>query len=88
MSLVKPVSGDTWHFWCVGCKCVHGFNRTWKFNGNFKAPTVTPSLLTQWNDTEGEHKCHLFIENGSLQYLPDSTHELAGQTVPMVEVDN
>lgn len=28
-------------------------------------------------------RCHLFIEAGHLRYLDDSTHELAGQTVPM-----
>lgn len=30
--------------------------------------------------------CHTFIRDGHIEYLPDCTHELAGQTVPMAPV--
>ncbi|SCU75503.1 conserved hypothetical protein [Cupriavidus necator] len=29
--------------------------------------------------------CHTFVTAGQIQFLSDCTHELAGQTVPMVE---
>lgn len=29
--------------------------------------------------------CHSFITNGKIEYLNDCTHELAGQSIPMVE---
>lgn len=30
-----------------------------------------------------EHICHSFVRDGLIQYLPDCTHHLAGQTVPL-----
>ena len=27
--------------------------------------------------------CHSFITDGSIEFLPDCTHELAGKTVPL-----
>lgn len=39
------------------------------------------------NREEIPHKdmvCHSFVTDGSIQYLGDCTHDLAGQTVPMV----
>ncbi len=33
------------------------------------------------------HRCHSFIRNGQWQYLKDCTHELAGKTVDMVDVE-
>jgi hypothetical protein len=41
-----------------------------------------------FNHTDIPHKhmvCHSFITDGKIQFLSDCTHELAGQTVPMVE---
>lgn len=32
--------------------------------------------------------CHTFITDGNIQYLPDCTHELAGQTVPLKDLEN
>lgn len=32
---------------------------------------------------ESTPRCHSFVENGRIRFLSDSTHELAGQTVPM-----
>lgn len=33
-----------------------------------------------------ELRCHSFVKNGSIQYLSDCTHKLAGKTVPMEEI--
>ena len=30
-----------------------------------------------------ETRCHLFVRNGFIEYLPDCTHKLAGKTVKM-----
>lgn len=30
--------------------------------------------------------CHTFIQNGMVQFLPDCTHELAGQTLRLAEL--
>lgn len=30
--------------------------------------------------------CHCFVRDGMIQFLPDSTHHLSGQTVPMPDL--
>ncbi|PFG17179.1 hypothetical protein ATK74_1742 [Propionicimonas paludicola] len=74
----------------------------WQWGGSLDAPTISPSLLVhghQWAEGESFHKpnhqvapgeattCHSFIKAGQWQFLTDSTHNLAGRTVPMVPVD-
>jgi hypothetical protein len=79
-----------WMFFCPGCKCGHVFyveepsperKAQWKFNGNESSPTFTPSLLY---DTS-KPRCHSYVTNGMIQFLPDCEHELRGQTVPLPE---
>lgn len=75
-------------FWCPGCEAAHAFYLPrWTFDGNYTEPTVSPSLLCHPNPpTEGyagTPQCHLFLERGSLKFLSDCTHKLAGQTVKL-----
>ncbi len=45
-----------------------------------------------WKDEQGNpapfkcYHCHLKLKNGKLEFLPDCTHSLAGQTVDLPEV--
>lgn len=67
----------------------------WGFNNDFNKPTFTPSLLVRTGkyvpghenfDDEGHDLssiCHSFITDGKIQYLADSTHALAGQTIDL-----
>lgn len=65
----------------------------WTFNGDFERPTFTPSVLQTWDvpsAVEGEppsrqERNHYFVTDGQLQFLSDSTHELAGLTVDCLE---
>lgn len=80
------------HFFCPGCKrghlvCVQtnipGYV-AWNWNGSMDRPSFSPSLLVTW---PGEtRRCHSFITDGRIQFLPDCTHELAGQTVDLTEI--
>lgn len=74
-------------FYCPGCRMDHRFiikPPLWKFDGNWEAPTFTPSL--KW-DSKGVTQCHLIITNGLIDFCNDCTHDLAGKKkVPMVEV--
>lgn len=80
---VAAANGRTSYWmWCPGCKGTVRIDDTWDFDGNLEAPTFSPSLLTRWDGVE--RVCHSFIRNGHWEFLADSTHELAGQTVPMV----
>lgn len=76
---------------------------TWGFNGNVDSPTFTPSILSQYRHPEGYSNanpapmgydgpyvtdiCHSFVTDGSIQFLNDCTHELAGQTVPLADIE-
>ncbi len=76
-------------FLCPGCKYDHTFyvqgDVTWKFDGNMESPTIHPSLLC--DASTPERRCHLWVKNGQIQFLQDCHHELKGQIVPMVDVD-
>jgi Family of unknown function (DUF6527) len=83
-----------YYFECPGCKCEHYINTNpnigavWTFDGNFEAPTVSPSLLVTIPRRKGAPLvCHSFIRNGKIEFLSDCTHELAGQTVDMIDIE-
>jgi len=92
LEIVKKESNSPdYTFHCLGCGYSHGVWTTrlegethplWGFNGNLDKPTFTPSLLVR-----GVFVCHSFIKDGKIQYLNDCTHNLAGQTIEMEEID-
>jgi hypothetical protein len=64
----------------------------WSYNGNPDHPTFTPSIAVTYNgadagqvDEDGHRAppamCHSYVTDGRIQFLPDCTHALAGQTV-------
>lgn len=73
-------------FLCPGCKYGHharikGSGPVWGWNGSMDKPTFTPSLLV--NQHYPESRCHSWVRDGMIEFLPDSFHELKGQTVPL-----
>lgn len=56
---------------------------SWEWNGSTESPTVRPSVLT----TDGTHTCHSWITDGQVAFLGDCTHELAGHTVCLLDVE-
>lgn len=65
----------------------------WTWNGSTDAPTIRPSVLTkgrayddELNDL-GPYVCHSWVSDGHAQFLSDSTHPFAGQTVPLLYVE-
>lgn len=86
-------------FLCPGCGENHMINKTWTFNGDAVKPTIKPSILCRGKRLltdeeiarvmEGETVeladtvCHSFVTDGKIQFLPDCTHALAGQTVEL-----
>jgi hypothetical protein len=76
-------------FWCPGCKELHSVqvgkcSPSWTFSGTRDNPTIRASVLVSPN--KKEHRCHLFVTDGKIQYLSDSHHELAGKTIEMEEI--
>lgn len=81
-------------FICPGCESL-GFpglhmlpvnsktkDPSWDFDGNLESPTLTPSILTKYND----HICHSYLKDGVFKFLDDCTHELAGKEVPIPDL--
>lgn len=73
----------------------------WSWDRNIEAPTISPSIKTegvQWAKSSpfyrprhrvkagGTIVCHSYVEAGRWRFLADCTHELVGQTVPMVDL--
>ena len=86
----SSVFGSGFSFYCPGCKCAHtlpvagGYTERWGFNGDTVKPTFTPSVLV-FHEKDGQRvtECHSFVTDGRIQFLNDSAHELAGQTVDL-----
>lgn len=84
MTEVLRIHGPGWAFWCPGCECLHAVNKSWTFNGDVVKPTIKPSVLSTFGINPA--RCHLFVEEGRLRFLSDSTHQYAGQTIDMVPI--
>lgn len=85
--------------WCPGCEGMHVLPDTWTFNGDVESPTFSPSFLHgpshrfKSYDERGvgigqpfEWRCHYFLTAGQLNFCGDSSHALAGKTVPLPEL--
>lgn len=62
---------------------------SWDWDGNLESPTLSPSILTRTPPyVEGKPSgiCHSYLRNGVFEFLPDSTHSLAGQQVPVPDL--
>lgn len=75
---------------CPACGFPHMFStdqdprrsgKGWRYNGDPVRPTFQPSMLVT-HPGDGGPRCHSFVTDGTWRFLADSTHELAGQTVP------
>lgn len=64
----------------------------WTWNGDLEKPTISPSVSAKGGMTEDWSKkiehCHHFVRDGMIEYCGDSTHEHAGKTLPMIELDS
>ena len=58
----------------------------WTWNGSTDAPTLRPSVLTQYDGADRQWRCHSWITDGTAQFLADSTHDMANTIVELIEV--
>ena len=87
---------------CPACDFEHSFNvdldqnglhqehdqPVWTFNGDYDLPTFRASMLANDGRVDEHHPiCHSFLTDGRWEYLNDSTHDMAGQTVEVPELD-
>lgn len=55
----------------------------WTYNGDPIKPTFQPSIKVTYETPGATRICHSFVTDGRIQFLTDSTHALAGQTVDL-----
>ena len=60
----------------------------WLWNGDTEKPTLSPSVRTRITGGDGEVQqlCHSFVTDGLVEFLGDCTHELAGMTLPLLDI--
>lgn len=84
----RSEAGHSHLFFCPGCKMGHGIDdRRWTVSGTPEKPTIRASVLVR-TLIEGnpDGVCHSFVTDGKIEFLSDSTHALAGQTVELPEL--
>lgn len=84
-------------FRCPACDMYHhiktgtGQGPRWTFDGNVEAPTFMPSVKVSWGDPNNPghniRMCHFFVKAGQVKYLTDCSHEFAGQTVDLPNIE-
>ncbi len=91
-------------FICPGCAFPHVLNvgavkrPHWDWNGDVERPTIKPSIQVtlpanpdaseEFKEWRKERRCHSFVTDGRIQFLVDSTHALAGQTVDLPDIQS
>ena len=55
----------------------------WHWSGENEHLTITPSVRSAYVNNEVSH---YFVRDGRIEYLPDCTHAMAGQTVAMTDL--
>ena len=87
---------DLLWMWCPGCNEHHAVKVNvsygWNWNGSLEKPTISPSILVSTTRPKGDQtekftKCHSFVTDGKIQFLSDSAHDLAGQTVDLPDLE-
>lgn len=83
-------------FHCPGCNRIHilndpNYKPRWGFNCDLEKPTIRPSILCEWEygpaENRTKHVCHSFVTDGKIEFRNDCTHDLAGETVDLLDVN-
>lgn len=61
----------------------------WQWNQDTERPTLAPSIRTsaEFGEKRESKVCHSYVTDGKIQFLGDCTHEFAGQTLDLLEVE-
>jgi hypothetical protein len=85
-----------WAFDCPGCGLPHAptvdggkpGSPKWTFNHDSEHPTFSPSLMVRWTQDGVDMVCHSFVRGGRIEFLGDCTHDLAGHTVDLPDLED
>lgn len=93
MNKLHKVDDNHVVFYCPACECGHmirvgGDEPVWGWNDDIEFPTFTPSIFVNRGSVNPTAPaCHSFVAKGTIQFLGDCTHDMAGQTVEIPEWD-
>lgn len=77
MALIKN-ENNLYTFFCPACNKIHSVDKNkYAFNGDLNSPVLYPFINNE--------NCCLFVRHGYLIFTNNSTHELKGTRVPMVD---
>jgi hypothetical protein len=84
----KKYSVNNIIFYCAACKIRHTVDKRFKLDMDGELPTITPQCRFRYTDVNGaEIVCNVGVERGKLLYAADCTHNMAGKTIVMKDVD-
>jgi hypothetical protein len=85
-------------FFCPACQVAHSVHigpGGWAWDGDADQPSLSSSVMIAWKSNpdaapgalghSNQNRCHSLIEDGMIEFLPDSTHELAGHIVHLAD---
>lgn len=76
--------------WCPGCRIMHVFPLDVANVGTLRAPTYPDKLILTrgmpFTRLVPASRCHYRITAGMIEFHADSTHQLAGRTVPLPDL--
>lgn len=59
----------------------------WKWNASAERPTLEPSVLWRRPVDDLGDRCHSYVRDGFIEYLPDCSHNQAGKTLELPPYD-
>jgi len=92
--VIERLEDGKLYFDCPGCGMLHavavgeGSGPRWTWNGDFVKPTFNPSIRVRWGEGSDLKICHSFVRGGKIEFCGDCTHEHAGKTLPIPEVED
>lgn len=95
--LLQSQDKERLYWYCPSCDMLHPANlvkkdptdHVWKWDGNKEQPTFSPSFLTSMGkrSSDGVQRvCHVFVRQGTIQYLSDSNVSFSSVTVQLPDI--
>lgn len=64
-----------------------GPEQPWQWDLNTERPTIQPSIKRIGRKNWKEQICHCFVTDGMARFLDDTTHDLAGKSAELLDVE-
>lgn len=86
ITLPGPIGNHILPIILHGSRDKSGRSPIWTWNGDTEKATIKPSIRSQ-GGRDGKVVTHVWVNDGMVQFLGDCTHDLAGKTLPLEDLD-